>query len=139
MTPINTSDSTSIHVLAENIIALIIQPENSPYDGTSFTATTSAPTYSYNSQDASNAQTLNQLPPMVEITVVALDEASALRLQAQSANPSAPPNFGLASLFQNATAYQTDLQTLETTLTSQHLTYGVFSEVVTIPQAKWSP
>jgi uncharacterized protein (TIGR02599 family) len=142
------TDSASTHVLAQNIVALIIQPQSSPYDGTSFTSTAGAPNYQYNSLSTATpappAYEVNQLPPMVQVTVVAIDEASAARLQAQSANPATAPTFGLSfdpssGLFTNASNYQIDLQKLETALATQHLAYEVFTNIVSFPQAKWSP
>ena len=162
--------------IAENVIALIILPMRSPNDP-AISGTTSyaqlAPHYAYDSRAwittsptnpvVNNADssplvgiTRNQLPPVVQITMVAIDEPSAARLA--SKNGTTMPTFtdssalpaGLPSIFQTATTpsgissgkygdeYLTDLASLEKVLVNQHMTYRVFSTSVSISQAKWS-
>ncbi|MEM6886072.1 MAG: Verru_Chthon cassette protein C [Verrucomicrobiota bacterium] len=92
--PLGTN--TYNHVLAENIIALIVRPKNNS-EGTYINATNDvrnavqniAPDYFYDSSGSIGNTTLSsvqtaQLPPVVQVVVVAIDEASARRLtQAQ--------------------------------------------------------
>lgn len=140
--PMNLSDTSTapvrpVHVLAENIIALIILPKLSQTEDS--TGTTLAPLYTYDSTTTNSNATLNpknQLPPILEVTMVAIDEASAIRL-AQSQG-STMPDFGLGSLFTDATKMSADLATLQQTLDSKHINYRVFSTNVAIKGAKWS-
>ena len=154
-------------VLAENIIAVVILPKLSPQDEqsaitsgslTGQLGTNLAPGYGYDTT-AHNANSIidskSQLPPVVQITMVAVDEASYSR--AQGSGTSAPTdtlgnsNLGLGTLFQTGTAstvgsltnsavagYAKDLQTLTNTLLSKHINYRVFSTDVVIKGAKWS-
>lgn len=119
--------------IAENIIALIILPRRADQD----TGTPLAPLYEYDSRaGASNPQavTQHQLPPLVDVVMVAIDEASAKRLD----NGSTPPDFGLGSLFSTASELESDLTTLESTLNTQHIVYRIFRTTVPMSNAKWS-
>ena len=109
--PSGAKDSS--RALAENVVALIILPKLSDKD----TATPFlAPNYEYDSRPAdgtgkpkvrkdiadTDTQTLrqfNQLPPVVRVTMVAIDEPSAIRQQAKST--SAPT--WTKNLFENCT------------------------------------
>ena len=133
--------------LAENIIALIIRPKRSANDGAG--AIEIAPKFSYDSRryqstpaDELGKLTRNQLPPLVEITMVAIDEPSAARLESGGA-AGTPPDFGLAELFatsRKGIQLAEDLTTLEATLNRnpQRVTSRIFSTDVSILQAKWS-
>ena len=92
-----------VHVLAENIVALVLMPKLSvgdiaglnaaggTYGDTSLVGTGAADDYLYDStgtnmpsanlKDA-NLDPVNQLPPVVQVTMVAVDETSANLLQA---------------------------------------------------------
>jgi uncharacterized protein (TIGR02599 family) len=144
-------DKGSNFVVAENVIALLIWPKNSAGDqANGSTALTTD--YSYDTRSTANSNlTFNQLPPIVQVTMVVLDEASAIRLN----NPSTAPNAtvgltqGGTPLFTSATyttpnQLQKDLgsptspNTMEWTLTANHLNYHVYQTEVAIGGAKWS-
>jgi uncharacterized protein (TIGR02599 family) len=164
-------------VLAENVIALIILPKLSANDETAAEnsygssigplGTALCPNYSYNSSTVGqggglNATTglsqypllnsFNQLPPVIQVTMVALDEASATRLSSQLASPSsvtqANTKLGLTStLFTQAKNFQSDLQQLENDLSAapgnlagntSPYTFRVFQTEVSIRGAKWT-
>jgi uncharacterized protein (TIGR02599 family) len=145
---VNEAGTPSAHALAENIIALVIQPMLSPEDEQKLASppavagTALAPTYFYDSTQKHATADLNphhQLPPMVRVTMVAIDEPSAIRL----ATGSTMPDFGLDSLFQTASAssteqYQNDLDTLSARLAEKRCSYRVFTTNVIIRGAKWS-
>lgn len=122
-----------VRQIAENIIALVVLPRRADRD----TGTPLSPLFEYDSRAGlSNPQapTQHQLPPLVDIVVVAIDEASARRLE----NGPTPPDLGLASLFSNAENLESDLRQLETTLNNQRLPYRVFRTTVAMRNAKWS-
>lgn len=91
-----------VHMLAENIVGLILRPQLSPVDQKKLIETgldpNLAPSYSYNSgqqTDSTNPQVdpKNQLPPIVQVTMIAIDEASATRVaRNNSANPDSAPS-----------------------------------------------
>lgn len=113
-------------VLAENIVALIFRP----LDPSNASLTTS---YTYDTS-SSAANIRHQLPPYIEVTMVAIDETSARRLDTGAT----PPDLGLTSLFQSVARYDTDLQTLRDTLEARKINYRVFIANVSIQGAKWS-
>ncbi len=123
--------------VADNVIALIIRPQdpsaNPPADITT--------DYSYDS--SSNATlypqpvTANQLPPLLQVTMVAIDEATAKRLDSGSTQPAAISS-ALNGKFQISANFQTDLAQLEQQLTAAHIPYKVFSSNVPIRESKWT-
>jgi len=144
-----TSVATSMqsHVVANNIILLVILPRLPAVGATGDPSVDVdghrlAPAYAYDSVttgQAASAAELNskhQLPPVVEITMVAIDEASAIKVESGAS----APNFGLTSLFKSSLPSQreADMDTLEATLVAQKLNYRVFTTEVNIRGAKWS-
>lgn len=137
-----------VHTLAENIIALIILPKltNSDEDNLkthniipadTATGTALAPKYGYDSTSSSNNAALNpknQLPPILQVTMIAVDEASFARYQ----RGTIMPDLGLSGLFQDATNYDVDLATLQKTLLTAKLNYKVFTTNIAIKEARWS-
>lgn len=164
-TPLKSTDATvrATRVLAENVIALVVLPHRSPNDPIPAGAPTQlAPGYYYDSReyvakptDQLALLTRNQLPPMVQVTMVVIDERSAERLQGmlgsspgtiKTATDLLTLTSGASGLFlkpslsasEEAAQYVADLKTLTDKLTDLKLTYRVFSTDVSILQAKWS-
>lgn len=132
---------TDTHVLADNVIALVVLPKLPTLEDPSGAAL--SPSYSYDSAPAGwppflpQARTENQLPPVVQITMVTLHETSADRLEELSAG--APVEFlGLDSLFRQANQLTADLETLTDLLNEHGLRYHVFQSAIKIRGAKWS-
>ena len=139
---------------ADNIVALIVRPEaaSTATAGNSTTTSTAeiAPYYAYDTKsylaqanaDGTSeaatyyAQAKNQLPPLVQVTMVALDADSGSRLAAMFGT-SAPPLYA-SSPFVDVTKYAGDLSALQTVLHSYHLNYHVFVSDVSLPAAQWS-
>lgn len=122
-----------VRQIAENIVALIVRPRRADRDS----GAPLAPLYEYDSRTGTSvpqAATQHQLPPLVDIIMVAIDENSARRLE----NGSTPPDLGLASLFSTEANLEIDLATLETTLNTRHITYRIFRTTVPLRNAKWS-
>lgn len=137
------------HVLASNIVALVILPKL-PSKGMLTDPTVDpdgnklSPYYAYDSHTEGNVgmgpeyNSLHQLPPIVEVTMVAIDEASASILEMKhGANA---PDFGLSSLFKDSRpeSREEDLETLTKNLSEQGVSYRVFSTEVSLRGAKWS-
>jgi len=128
-----------VRFLADNVIALVILPKLSQEEDAG--GTLLAPGYSYDSTQSKSDPKINprsQLPPKLQITMVAIDEASAARL----AQGSTMPDLGLDSLFltggTGASKLKDDLHTLEQTLAQKKLNYRVFTSDISIEGAKWS-
>jgi uncharacterized protein (TIGR02599 family) len=147
--PLATTAVTSVSQLAQNIVALIILPRLSePTQSADQTNQASlAPFYDYDSRaGAYNSTTHAQLPPVVDVTMVAIDEPSALKL----GNPATPPTYlSTGSTFANASyaSMTSDLQNLENNLSAASgnaagnhipLHYRVFHSEVAMESAKWS-
>ena len=118
----------SSRVLAENIVALIfrpLDPASTPSDLTT--------NYTYDTA-GSVANIRHQLPPYIEVTLIAIDEVSARRLE----NGAAAPDFGLTGLFESVSNYESDLNTLRTNLAAKNINYRIFTANVSIQGAKWS-
>ncbi len=158
------SGTNNYHVLAENVIALIILPKLSKQDAANLSVTNPdtalAPYYAYDSgtvgQGTSTNTMLNsknQLPPTVQLTMVAIDETSALRAMPDlnTATNLVRTLTGVGSAFTNANSYATDLlynppppasaqnqTSLEYQLISKGISYRIFTTNVSIRSAKWS-
>ena len=144
--------ATWSHVLAENVVALVILPKLSPADQAagSYFDRSLAPAYTYDSTlpgaGATDAalDSQNQLPPLLTVTMVAVDETTYSRFQNTSS--AMPTSLGLDGLFQtvgdtrDATnkGFAHDLQTLQTNLQAGHVNFRVFTTDVGIKAAKWS-
>jgi len=127
--------------VAENILGLILLPKLATGDknsaGTPFQASDLAPHYTYDSTEKNADSALNpknQLPPVVRVTMIAVDEASYNRLQAS--DTSAPDIVG--RYFHDATKFDDDIKSLETELVRKKLNYRIFTTEVPIKAAKWS-
>jgi uncharacterized protein (TIGR02599 family) len=135
--PANTWYSTNgASMLAENIIALIIRPRlPQREDPTGNALVTSG--FIYNSFNSNTSNTLHQLPPVVQVTMVAIDERSALRNE----NGTSMPDYGVTNfsqLFTTPADFQQDLKKLEDGLISKNITYQIFDTLVPLEGAKWS-
>ena len=122
-------------VLAENIVAVVVLPRLSSVEDA--TGVSLAPEFVYDSTSTISDKKLNprhQLPPIVDLAVVAIDEQSAQRITW----PSSPPDFGGAALFKKAENMEADLETLRSNIAALGLSARVFRTSVPIPAARWS-
>lgn len=144
-----------VRVVAENIVALLLLPKLTPDDqrAGNYQDGGLAPSYLYDSTGSGmatlNDKNLNpksQLPPVIQVTMVALEETSFSRFQ--KTTTTMPAALGLSGLFTTvgstadpaSPGYAKDLQTLQTNLVTSKpaLTYRVFTTNVSIKGAKWS-
>ncbi len=131
-------------VIAENVIALIITPrlakaEESPLQSGA-THSPLAPLFSYDSTGMNANPQLNprsQLPPVVQLTMVAIDEKSADKLSLDSTKADV---FEIVKgkLFADTRKLSEDMATLEATLVAKGVRYRIFTTNVHIRAAKWS-
>jgi len=132
---ISSASNRPVHVLAENVIALILLPKLSTEEDP--TGAKLASDYTYDttvSKSDEQTNSKNQLPPLVQITMVSLDENSARRLESGSTMP----DLGVNGLFAQASQYEADLRQLEKALADKNLNYRVFTTSVRLREAKWS-
>ena len=126
-------------VLAENIVYMAIWPrKTASEDSTGATLTSN---FSCNSRNgASNnpqPETANQLPPTMQVTMVAIDETSAARFCTTSTPPTQISG-ALAGLFQvsNTTDFDLDLDKLTTSLAQNNIPFRVFTSIVPMRESK---
>lgn len=122
--------------IADNVIAIVLRPQD---PATLISSPNSSPNdaYSYDSTAGAlnNPQpiTANQLPPVVQVTLIAIDETSAKRTEGASVVSSA-----LNGKFTIASAYDADLKSVENALSTANINYRVFSSAVPIRESKWT-
>ena len=132
--------------IADNIIAAFFLPK---LPEASETTTTLAPDYVYdsrlwqtNDQSTVAALTKNQLPPLVEVTMVAVDEKSMIRYQLLNPDSkNSAPEFIPSNLFTSFSSYRKfldDIEALKTSLDAKQIEYRIFSQVVPMRSAGWS-
>ena len=114
----------SLSILAENVVALLVLPDTTPSN------------YNYDSRDAGNPLTRNQLPARLRLVLVAIDEASSQILAAQ--NGAQPPPLIPASSFTDATKIDSDLASLDSSLTTNQIRHRIFQREIVLPSAAWS-
>jgi len=139
--------------LAENIITMALLPRLSPAQSTNPAELTSD--YSYDSRawepssnKSEDSRHRNQLPPLIELVLVAVDEPSAQKLAQLygGADGSSPPfadgsvrgKVDLDTLFKDPTKLEADIQTLEDGLNKLQVSYRVFRTTVAMHGAKWT-
>lgn len=131
------------NILCENIIALIIRPEVAKQDATllglpnEYSLTSTG--YIYDSRagrSGVSALQFAQLPPLLRVVMVAVDEKNAARLTTDS-NP--PTAFKLnANWFQNPAKLDEDLAALEAQLIDAKVDFRIFNQVIPLRGAKFS-
>lgn len=120
--------------IASNVIALIVWPRLPASEDAA--GTQISPDYQYDSRSASGVQEA-QLPPMLQVTVVVIDEASALRLESGTTEPGAIRN-ALDGKFTDPSRYASDLADLESQLTAEHIGYHVLTSTIPLRESRWS-
>jgi len=158
----NVTNRSFTRPIAENILALIISPQIEVPPGTQgnnqmLYATQDAPNYIWDSTmvtnpgataggggAGNNQGTQHLLPPLIQVTMIALDNVAGEKLGSDPATQSAIAST-LGGLFQQTTSLSTDLHasdgtpgTLEKLLTSKKLNYRVFTTMIAIKQSRWS-
>ncbi|GAT31484.1 Verru_Chthon cassette protein C [Terrimicrobium sacchariphilum] len=127
--------------VAENIVAMIVWPRLAAGDDPNGASLTS--NYQYNSRDNATDKpqpsTANQLPPTVQITLIAISEASAARLDTRSSSAPAEIQSALAGKFTQVSQYQHDLDDVAQKLAAQNISFQIFNLSVVMKESKWSP
>lgn len=127
--------------IADNVIALILWPKLSDNDSSTAGWTDS---YDYDSRAgtlASQPIKMNQLPPIVNATMVAIDSASSERL---GSSLKSEIDACMSGLFQNLSAgdprrsIQDDLAQMESRLKAKGIDYRIFESSVPLREARWS-
>lgn len=134
-----TQSSPPVQIVAENVISLTLLPMLPPGErkAGNYYEYSLAPNYSYDStvrRTDPNLNSRNQLPPLIRVTMIAIDDKSAVQLG--DSGQEAMQSF-LSSKFQTASQYDTDLQDVEQWLINRSINYRVFTTNVNMRNAKW--
>lgn len=156
---INQASDRPVRVLAENIVAFVVLPRLSRTDELARgNKPPLSPNYDYDSTRTSNEKLpipvvdpevnpKNQLPPVVQIVMIAIDEISGARLAEEH---SGEDNLGIQidGLFTDSRRLEDDpntpdradgdLHELEHRLNEKRLTFRTFASSVALRGAKWS-
>jgi uncharacterized protein (TIGR02599 family) len=132
-----------VRPLAENIIAFVIRVPSTNSTGYS----TNATNYNWDSltpwSSGSQPAQMHQLPPLVNVTMVAVEEAAVNRLAGTAASASdAASAMGInnfSTLFTDEAQYDADLLRLETALSGKNIPYRTFTTTVPLRGSRWSP
>ena len=136
--PILNETPAPVHVLADNVVFLAILPIVAPQNATNpaggaadGTSQDIAPSYLYDtSPTLTNPPPYqqNQIPPMVYIEMIAVDEPSFSRYELGNGT-TIPTNLGLSGILSNAsyTQRQSDVMQVTNALTAAKINYRVFS------------
>jgi uncharacterized protein (TIGR02599 family) len=132
-------------VVSENIIAMILHPRESDEKRES-DKDELAPDYHFDSRrfqwEGSGTlatRTRHQLPPVIDITFVAVDEASfnAYTVRKGIKTADDDPMLVEKDLFTKAKNFRKDLKTLEDKLTLERLDFRTFNTSLRIRESKW--
>lgn len=129
-----------VSIVAENIIALIFLPllPGPDRERGGYTESSLAQDYLYDSTQRNsdpNLNPLNQLPAVVRVTMIAIDEQTANRLDPTQLEAIKGM---VGSLFLKADNYDEDINSLESMLIEIGANFHVFSTNVILKNAKWS-
>ena len=133
-------------VVADNIVAMILHPREADEKRES-SKDELAPDYHFCSRrfqwggnDEFSKRTRHQLPPVVDVTFVAVDEVSFNSFAAREGIKSADddPQLVEKDLFKKARDFRKDLKTLEDNLVTKKLGVRVFNTSLRIRESKWT-
>jgi len=127
--------------VAENIIYMAAWPRKAVTEDPRGDALTSAYSYAYDSRlnatITPQPETANQMPPAVQVTIVAMDETSAARV-CTGAAPPAVISDAFAGLFvtSNQDQFDADIIALKSNLDAIPINYRIFTAIVPIRESK---
>jgi uncharacterized protein (TIGR02599 family) len=135
--PVNswiTSTLPEARMLAENVLLLVVRPLGA--DGANLATT--GYTMDTRLGESANPQplTANQLPPFVEIVMVAASEESMRQIDPAIGFVFTPAD--VAGLFDDPSQFETDLRDFESFLIESKVDFRTFSQRIALPNSKWS-
>lgn len=145
-------DTDYLRPVSDKIVGLILSPRLSAGEesimsgGASVKPTSIAPKYEYDSRKTSpststtNTQgTQHLLPPVVKVTMIALDDASMEQLvRGENSELTVDDVKTAIAKFTDADSYETDIESLKERLNSGKLNYRIFESAIVIPASRWT-
>ncbi len=140
----NGKFSEFLNPMGQNIILLLVTPMDTleaQTDNRFDTSSKIAPSYIYDSNKPEKVGLGQQVPPLVKVTMVAIDETTAIQLEDQYGQGKPPiiPD----TLFQDTKKYNEDIAELIKSFDEHNrkevskISYRVFSTIVMLRSAKW--
>ena len=131
-----------LNPLAENIIAIVLTPRDSLEEGSASRESTYseiAPNFSYDTNDdaVDREKFSQQLPPLVRITMVAIDETAAVRLEDGASMPEKLRSV-VENRFRSTEKYNDDVKEVTEALSNENISHKIFSSLVMLRASKWS-
>lgn len=135
--------------IAENVIAMILLPRTAEADRQEFQREDLAPDYLYDSRrwqwagsgsaNSIASRTRHQLPPIIDVTFVAVNEGSFSNYAARNNITSAKddPEIVDPQWFRKAENFRDDMDRLESRLRNYKLDFRVFNKSIRIRESKW--
>jgi uncharacterized protein (TIGR02599 family) len=153
--PLNASTSDPAKrratIVAENILAMILSPRDPQERGREAASgdraeVDIAPEYYYDTREAlggaatgESRRTLHRLPPAMQITVIALDEADFANLaEGEAIQLGGELKNTINGRFRRASDFENDLGAVEGDLNRRKLRYRILTTTVAIPGGRWS-
>jgi uncharacterized protein (TIGR02599 family) len=137
-------------VIGENILCVLLSPQangiRNIYSGTNKVwGTDIAPEYLYDSRyyqyqptNALAKTTRHQLPPEMQMTVIAMDEASWQRFAPSEVDTVAGELMtAVKTRFRKVADFEKDLREVEDALVARRIDYRVFTTTLALRSAKW--
>lgn len=125
--------------LADNIVLFAVWPRLSEFqdpDGNDLT-----PDFTYNSRKGARLVpqpiTANQLPPTLQVTMIAIDERTALRLPGNGFDSKILDAY--SGCFERVEDYQSDMKRIAQRLSEAGINFRVFTTTVQLRESRWSP
>jgi len=133
--------------IAENILALVISPRLARVGRNEADTYKIAQNYNFDSTVAGDVGTSDQdfgtqgtqhlLPPLLQVTMVAVDSRGGERISFDAQLQTQVVQM-VTSRFSSAARYTADLQALESDLVQKRLAYRVFTSAIPLRQSRWS-
>jgi uncharacterized protein (TIGR02599 family) len=140
----NVNANTNIFPIADNVVAFVVLPQLSDRENASGSALSSDFRYdtrmTWPTSAANQPTNMHQLPPVVQVIMVVLDESSAKRIESGSTEPTAELGFNPSSVFTGTSSsnLETSLKTISDALSAKRLNYRIFRSEIPIRSAKWT-
>ncbi len=135
---VSQSFEDNVQPLAENIIALVVSPRDTlEVSGENRRDTYSeiASNYEFDSSSIEDEKYSEQVPPLVRLTMVAIDETGAIRTEIPGGGfPDLVPD----TLFRSTNKYDDDIEELTKILSDKGIDHKIFSTVVMLRSSRWS-
>ncbi|MEZ5326245.1 MAG: Verru_Chthon cassette protein C [Verrucomicrobiales bacterium] len=135
-------DVRTVRPVAENIIALVLAPRLPEFDRND--PDFIAPNFVYDTREFQWGQksdkrvelSKHQLPPLMQVTMVAVDENDMARWL--TTNGQREPNFVSDSLFKSQRSLEQDLESLNRDMIDQKVRHRVFTTTIRMRESKWT-